>query len=271
MVALCLVHPSPNSDFPALQNIRIGLHRGGYSEWPESTAYGFSEAAKISRKILLETDATTTVDGQVVLLHDETVDRTTNGTGPIKNKTLAEVKALDAGYRFKNSRGEFSFRGKGLTIPTLAEALHAAPESVFLIDLKPSADVSKVAEVIRSVQAEKRVIFASFLPAKMTQLRKELPTVATCYDSVQGAKLLLALRSKAWDTYRPEAPVLSLMTEHVDQYKITDEELKKIRAKGIHIQIHTLADRAEIDRWEARGASAWLSGNLEAVRSFLNK
>lgn len=269
LLSIAFGHPIHPTEFPALRNVRIGLHRGGYSDWPESTVYGFTKASEISTSILLETDATTTADGEVVLLHDDTVDRTTNGTGPIKDKTLAEVKALDAGYRFKSKGGEFPFRGKGLTIPTLSEALRAAPKSVFLIDLKPACDVKKVADVIRTEKAQDRVIFASFLPAKMSQVRNELPKVATCYDSVQGAKLLFALRSKAWETYQPEAPMLSLMTEHVDQYKITPDEIKRITAKGIHVQIHTLANETEITKWERQGVSGWLTGNLEAAKKFL--
>ena len=78
----------------------LGAHRGGGGAYPENTVFAFSQSSKRWPGILLETDARLTADRQVVLLHDETVDRTTDGTGPVNALTLEEVKALDAGYDF---------------------------------------------------------------------------------------------------------------------------------------------------------------------------
>lgn len=242
-----------------------GLHRGGYSHWPENTSHGFRSAAALHPDVILETDVTSTSDGVPVLLHDDTVDRTTNGTGSIAQKTWAEVKVLDAGYRWKDESGRFTFRDKGFTIPTLREALRAAPRHRFLIDLKPAARVEDVVKVIREEGAEERVLMASFLAGQIQAFRRLMPRVPTCYDPVQGMQLLAALRGSRWESYRPVAPVLSLMKEHRDQYRLTDDEFRKIAEKGIRIHVHTLSNQDEVDAWKARGVSGWLTGDSQLI------
>src|SRR5687768_7270125 len=73
-------------------------HQGGDGVWPGDTMYAFEKAVEIGADVL-EMDAHITKDGQIVLMHDEAVDRTTDGTGLIENLTLAEIKQLDAAYK----------------------------------------------------------------------------------------------------------------------------------------------------------------------------
>ena len=93
----------------------ILAHRGASAYSPENTFAAF-DLAREMRAPAVETDVRMTRDGALVLLHDATVDRTTNGRGPVADLTLAEVKALDAGR-------SFAPRFAGQTIPTLAEFL----------------------------------------------------------------------------------------------------------------------------------------------------
>jgi glycerophosphoryl diester phosphodiesterase len=74
-------------------------HRGGRKIVPENTIEGFQEAIKLG-PVVLELDARVAADGEVVVIHDETVDRTTDGTGEVARMTLAELQRLDAGHRF---------------------------------------------------------------------------------------------------------------------------------------------------------------------------
>ena len=85
---------------------------------------------------VVECDVHASADGVIVVIHDDVVDRTTDGTGPVVEKTLAELQSLDAGYRFTTDGRDFPWRGKGLKIPTL-EALYAAfPQAPFNIEIK---------------------------------------------------------------------------------------------------------------------------------------
>ena len=94
-------------------------HRGGAGLFPENTLFAFEGALELGATAL-ELDVRATRDGELVVLHDPTVDRTTNGTGPVSSFTLEQLKRLDAGYRFE-VRGEFPFRGREVRIPTFDE------------------------------------------------------------------------------------------------------------------------------------------------------
>lgn len=226
----------------------LGAHRGGAGQWPENTLVAFKSCAERWPDALLETDARLTADGQVLLLHDETVDRTTDGTGSIGAISFEAVRKLDAAYRFTPDGGmTYPYRGRGIQIPTLAEVLRALPDSRFLVDLKDHPGIADaVVQAIRECSAEDRVILASFKPAHMARARELSPRIATCYDFARGAQLLAALRDGDWAGYRPTDDMLSLMKETVAQYRITPEELKAIRGKGILLQLHTLDEKQEI-------------------------
>lgn len=221
----------------------LGAHRGGAGLWPENTVVAFKAAAKRWPDIVLETDARLTADGHVVLLHDATVNRTTDGKGRIAEMTLADVKKLDAGYRFTPDDGQtFPHRGKGVRIATLAEALAACPNSRFEVEMKPAEGITQpTLRVIRQAKAEDRVLLASFDSRLMLQAHKLAPNVAACHSMINGLGMLRKLREggEVWATYEPQADVLSLMQGMLRQYKVTPDELRAIQAKGIYLQLHT--------------------------------
>ena len=91
-------------------------HQGGDGVWPGDTMYAFEKAVEIGADVL-EMDAHITKDGQIVLMHDEKVDRTTDGTGLIEDMTLEELKQLDAAYKWSNDSGQtYPYRGQGIQV-----------------------------------------------------------------------------------------------------------------------------------------------------------
>ena len=98
--------------------------RGGMTDWPEHTLLGYRLAVQSAGAEVIDLDIRVTADGVLVVIHDERVDRTTDGTGFVSEMTLAELKDLDAGFRFTSDGGQtYPYRGQGLTIPTLEEVL----------------------------------------------------------------------------------------------------------------------------------------------------
>jgi glycerophosphoryl diester phosphodiesterase len=86
---------------------------------------------------VLELDVHAIADGSVVVIHDETVERTTDGSGPVREMTLAEVKRLDAGYRFTTDDGRtYPYRGKGVKVPTLEEVYQQFPDVPINAEIK---------------------------------------------------------------------------------------------------------------------------------------
>src|SRR2546423_5277078 len=117
-------------------------HQGGAAEAPSSTLLALHRAVEVGADAL-ELDVHATADGHLVVCHDATVDATTDGAGPIAAMTLAEVQALDNGYRFGGD-GDFPYRGRApadrsLGVATLAEGLDAFPGVYLNLDIKQTA------------------------------------------------------------------------------------------------------------------------------------
>ncbi|MGH8916182.1 MAG: glycerophosphodiester phosphodiesterase family protein, partial [Acidimicrobiia bacterium] len=98
-------------------------HRGSRLLWPENTMEAFSRAVSLGFRHV-ETDIRLTADGVLVCIHDPTVDRTTEGTGPVSGFDYESLSALDAGFRHGGAGGH-RFRGKGIRVPTLEEVILA--------------------------------------------------------------------------------------------------------------------------------------------------
>ena len=267
------IRASFTESMPHLQIPVLGAHRGGALLWPENTVVAFTEAIKRWPQILLESDACLTKDGQVVLLHDGSVDRTTNGKGKVTDLTLEEIKRLDAGYNFTQDSGKtFPYRGKGLTVPTLAEALAATPNQHWVIEFKRTPGI--VPPVIAEVQkanALGRVWLASFKPEFMKEARQLAPNGKFCFDFENGMAMLKTLRSGDWDAYHPGAKMLSLGMEMVDQFKLTKDEVAKLRAKGIVFQLHTPNTREAMVKALDLGANSILTDQPELLQQILDE
>lgn len=126
------------ADDPKVLNI---AHRGGRGLAPEGTMAAFENASRLGVDIF-EYDTHITKDGHLVVSHDATVNRTTNGVGWINKMTLKEVQSLDAGYNFIDNKGQYSYRDQGVYIPTVAEVFKVYPDMRHLIEIKDTNDVA---------------------------------------------------------------------------------------------------------------------------------
>ena len=249
MLVTVLLAVTAQAEKPVLTGpLLLGAHRGGAALWPENTLYAFEQAVKQYPDVLLETDARLTADGAVVLMHDKTVDRTTNGAGEVTALSLEALKALDAGHDFTLDNGAtFPHRGKGLKVATLEELLAAHPTSRILVELKGEPALADAAiRIIENAKAGHRVLIASFVAATMERARALAPQIAYCFDMKTGMSLLMSLRGPGWEKYKPEADVLSVDQAMIPKYKLTPEDIARIQAKGIRFQVHTINDPARM-------------------------
>ena len=155
LLALSLAPTSLDADSgQAAAGVRqIIAHRGSSSDRPENTLAAIRRAIEVGATAV-EVDVRTTRDGQLVLSHDATLDRTTDGQGEISIRTLSEIKQLDAGSWFDE-------RFRGERVPTLAEALAACRGKIdVLLDLKQQGDdyAQAVANEVRRSGEPKRTI-----------------------------------------------------------------------------------------------------------------
>ncbi len=232
----------------------LGAHRGGQHEFPENTLYGFQACAKAFPGTLLEGDVASTKDGHVVMLHDRTVDRTTDGEGRVADLTLDEVQQLDAAYHFTRDGGEtFPLRGEGIRVPLVREVLVALPNEIFLLEVKDSPETARrFIQIIRELGMQKRVIIGSFNAQVMQVVRDEAPGIGTCYDPPGVFRLAQALRGD-WDAYVPEATMLAIGFNQFDGLAPTPDVVGRLQAKGILVSVHTVNKQEDLERYVAMG------------------
>jgi glycerophosphoryl diester phosphodiesterase len=191
-------------------------HRGGVIDFPENTLYAYAEAARAGADVL-EMDVYQTLDNELVILHDLTVNRTTNGSGNVANLTLAELRALDAAYWFVAGEGTphdfpdeaYSFRGiatgdvppppgysaEDFRIPTLEEALARFPDELINIELKPDIDGAgnyeqQIADLLQLYGRFNNLIAASFVDAAANAFKEAAPCIYSSVPLDEGVDLL---------------------------------------------------------------------------------
>jgi len=146
-------------------------HRGAAAHAPENTLESFQRALAGGADAL-EFDVHVTADGTPVVHHDGTVDRTTDGTGPIAALSLATVRALDAGARFTPDGGvSYPFRGRGVRVPTLDEVLGAFPTAPMIVEVKTPRASAAVRQVLERHGAAGRCIVGAFDNACLAAFR----------------------------------------------------------------------------------------------------
>ncbi|MEI6669643.1 MAG: glycerophosphodiester phosphodiesterase [Acidobacteriota bacterium] len=167
----------------------VYAHRGGAALAPENTFAAFDNGLACGADGL-EFDVHLSRDGVPVVMHDPTVDRTTNGTGPIADMTAAELAALDAGYRFSRD-GAFPFRGQRVGVPTLRDVIARYPAAHLLVELKSTDPqlASAVVEQIRAVDGLDRIAVGSFHQGALAEVRAREPRLKTGADTdeIRGA------------------------------------------------------------------------------------
>lgn len=255
------------------RSILLGLHRGGRDQWPENTVIAFQEAVKRWPNALLELDVHATADGQVVVIHDDTVDRTTDGTGGVWNMTLAEVRALDAAYQFSTDGGKtFPWRGKGVTIPTLKEVLEVAPTHRFLIEMKDGQRIAAATvAAIEEAGAEDRCMLAAVPPQFIEEARALAPEIATCYDFVSAATMLSELRYGDWNRYSPEHKAIALSPKLQRQFDLTEEEIHALQNKGILVIFWTINKEEDMRLLLKMGVDSILTDRPDVLAAMLEK
>ncbi|MCO5165506.1 MAG: glycerophosphodiester phosphodiesterase [Planctomycetes bacterium] len=162
-------------------------HRGARGLAPENTLEGFRRALEAGVD-MLELDVQLTRDGDVVVIHDPLVDRTTDWAGPgpgaVAALSLAELARLDAGHAFTPDGGQsFPFRGQGVRIPRLVEVLEALPGVLITVEVK-SPHPALVAQVVALVRrhAPERVVLASADHATLRALRRAAPELPSSFS-----------------------------------------------------------------------------------------
>jgi glycerophosphoryl diester phosphodiesterase len=212
-------------------------HRGASTCAPENTLASFQMAFDQGAR-LIEFDVKLSVDKQVVVIHDQTVDRTTNGKGKVNQLTLSMLKRLDAGSWFDEK-----FRGE--TIPTLDEVFNIFGKKHYLnVELTNYASpfdklVDKVTGLVRKHGLENRVLFSSFFPTNLIRAHRLLPDVPC-------GQLILKGRSGWWE--RAWSRLIDVQAVHPYTSDVTGDSVAHAHNRGRLVHVWTVNDPTDMQR-----------------------
>jgi glycerophosphoryl diester phosphodiesterase len=239
-------------------------HRGGGGLAPENTLAAFDSGLSHGADGL-ELDVRLTRDGHAVVLHDATLDRTTDLRGSVADRTVEEVLRADAGYRFARD-GTFPFRGRGIRVPTLADVLARYPGVRIIVELKvDSPALARAAvEAVRAAGALDRVCFGSFAIGVLEAVRTLEPASATsaARREVRWARyrsrLRVPLRRAQFAGY--QVPELSGATRIVSPRFVADAH-----AADLAVQVWTVDAACDARRLLGWGVDALITDRPDII------
>ena len=214
---------------------------------PENTLEAFEFALRLGADFL-ELDARLTADGQVVVMHDGNMIRTTDGRGQVGKLTYDEIRAFDAGYRFKRKAG-YPFRGKGVSVPLLSEVLRAFPQAGFNIELKGwQPGLEKAVLKVFEKCSPSKVLLAAFSHKMMCAIEATKPGCPLGMSITQARKFIRAsLLKRSVETYAGRALQIPLRYRGVPV--ATPRLVKFAKKNGLDVHLWTLNKERSVRRW----------------------
>ena len=228
-------------------------HRGGSLEAEENTMAAFERAVALGYTHI-ETDVQATRDGVPVIFHDETLERMTG--------ERARLDALDwADLARRRTKG-------GAAIPRVEEVLTGFPETFINLEAKSTAAVAPLAEAIRQANALDRVCVGSFEPAHTAALRETLGP-GLCWSPSYGGVFWLWLAGWGVPPGRLGFPVVQVPTHHRGIPVVTRRTLAAARGRGIHVQVWTVDEAAEMERLIELGVDGIMTDRPTVLKDVL--
>jgi glycerophosphoryl diester phosphodiesterase len=268
-----LIEPLPAHPFWSAPAPRVIAHRGGRGLWPENTLYAFEQAAALGVDVL-EMDLRRTRDGELVVLHDESVDRTTDGQGSVGAFTLAQLKQLDAGYRFTGDNGtSYPFRGQGISIPALREVLQALPDTHLNLEMKPGDPgmAAPLCEAIAAHGVQQRVAVASIDQAAMDAFRAACPDVATAATKDEVVSFVRLSKLYVHALHRPAAQVLQV-PERLGEFELlTAGFLHDAAEFNLKVEVWTVNEPQDMQRLLAMGVDGIMTDFPDRLLKLLGR
>jgi glycerophosphoryl diester phosphodiesterase len=272
---------------PPLERPLIFAHRGGSGEAPESTLASLLAAAR-DPAVAIELDVRATRDGHIVVIHDASVDRTTNGTGRVAELTLAELEALDAGHCATPGLGagtarrgdcapaadpqRFPFRGRGIRIPTLAAVLAQLPAHTFIgIEVKAPGFEPALAALLRASGRLGRLVIGSADGAVAARLRALLPEAPTYFPRNAAVRLALGAKLAGAAFARPEHQLLAAPRTGWGLRLDTPGMIGAYHRQGVAVIFFTINDETEMERLLRLGADGLFTDYPTRARALVER
>jgi glycerophosphoryl diester phosphodiesterase len=276
LIAFFIPDAPSRSYYEGVSKPLVIAHQGGDGVWPGDTLYAFQKAVEIGSDVL-EMDAHITKDGQIVLMHDEAVDRTTEGSGLIEDLTLGELKQLDAAYKWSYDGGKtFPFRGEGIQVPTLDELFEKFPELRYVIEIKLTRNPidTPLCDLIRAHNMQARVLVASFHDEAMRNFRATCPEVATSASRGEVTEFVLLGKAFLSGFIAPQYQSIQPPYDPEESMNIpimTRRFIREAHAKNIKVEPWTVNDPELMKQYIAWGVDGIITDRPDLMMEVLNE
>ncbi|MDQ0254869.1 glycerophosphoryl diester phosphodiesterase [Evansella vedderi] len=253
-------------------------HQGGEHLAPSNTMVAFEMARDMGVDVI-EFDIHKTKDGHLVAIHDNTVDRTTDGTGRVNDLTLEEIKALDAADYFQDLNGEYSFRGQGITIPTVEEIFEEFSDMKMVIEVKKTNDpelymsmTENLWSLIQEYGLEDQILIASFdqnINDKFTEISNGRLAVSGGRQEV--TKFVIFHKLFLNSLYRPKVDAVQIPTEE-SIFNLKDSNLLRGAARrGMEVHYWTINDEETMRELIELGADGIITDRPDLMLKILDE
>jgi glycerophosphoryl diester phosphodiesterase len=253
-------------------------HGGGLLIRPDHTILAYDQALEDGAD-MLELDIHETRDNVIVVMHDETVDDTTNCTGFIKEKTFAELLECDAGYKWTQDGGEtYPYRDMGLVVPSLEEVLERYPDTPVNIEIKQSEPslVDGLVDLVRQYEFEDKMVGASFSDDILAELRAAAPEIATSLGVGESTDYWYKSLVPIDPEYDPAGEFLQLPVEYNIEGTVVEVLhpgfVPRVEELDMYLHIWTVNDEDEM-RWliEVQGVHGIMTDNPPLLTKVINE
>jgi len=225
-------------------------HRGFSGRYPENTMLAFEQAAALPIDAI-ELDVHSTRDAKIVVIHDPTLDRTTDRNGRVLDFTWDAIKKVDAGFLFDPEKtGDYPYRGKGIVIPLLEDVFRRFPEMKFIIEIKqvmPAIEES-VYRLIRKYRMEDKVIVASEHNEPLLRFRNIDSVVATSVSAEEAQELHQSFRMRLANFYRTRGDAVQIPEAYQGTRVVTPAFIRAVKRKGLALHIWTVNEVEDMQR-----------------------
>ncbi len=236
----------------------VYAHRGGAALRPENTFEAFDNGLALGADGL-EFDVRLAGDGAVVVLHDDTLERTTNGRGAVAACTAADLRALDAGYWFKptDAGHDFPFRGTGVCVPLLADLLRRYPGIPMIVELKQSTHelAQRTLDLVRAAGALDRVALGSFSWRALRAARAGDSRVITG-ASREETRIALYRSWIRWPVRHPPYREFQVPETSGSTRILSPRFIRYAHQAGLQVKVWTVNDADDMRRLIGWGADA---------------
>lgn len=242
-------------------------HRGASADFPENTLAAF-RAAEEAGVDGFELDVHRTADGAIVVFHDDTLDRTTDGHGLVAARTIEELRRLDAGHRFTPDGGRtFPFRGRGERIPTLREVCEEFPQMPLIVEIKqvdPPLE-QDLARLLQSTGAEDRALVFSLHQEPIDRYRVLRPEQPTGFGPDEVADFVRRLGSDRWEGYRPPGVAFAVPRRWRGTEIVSPPFVEAAHGAGCEVYVWTVNEPVEMRELLELGADGLISDYPERL------